>query len=102
MKKEYTITIRNPVFYWIRDRRMKKAVKKWNADLDYINRKIGTSEKLLFSWHQLVWQEIDMWIRMGDPYKPKEEFIELVNRRGFDLDQRAYLREMMQHVGMWK
>jgi len=104
MKREWvlTIKIKNPFFYWMFKRRIKKAVAKWNADLEWINRQAVNRENGFFIWQQLVWQEINLWISIGDPRRPKEELAELVKRRGFSLDERLYLKDMMIHVGMWK
>lgn len=80
--------------------RVYRAVKKWNNDVEWITSQLKTSDDV-FKWTQLVWQEIVMWIRIGDPTKPQEELDWLADRRGFSETQKAYLRSMMKHVWMW-
>ena len=54
-----------------------------------------------FKWGHLVWQEITMWIQIGDQVTV-EDFQWLANRRGFDYPMRAYLIDIMIHVGLGK
>ena len=100
MKSHYRIVIKNPLFQFMLKRRLKKAVAKWNKEIPEMLE--SCCEELCFKWGQLVWQEIDMWIRIGDPYTPKKEMDWMCERRGFSPEQRAYLIEMMTYVGMYK
>lgn len=95
--------------------RIVKAINKWEKDIPYIKKCIDEDNKTLpvipkgesyrphrmFYWNQLVWQEIKMYIRLGKPVDLKE-FIWLCDRRGFTLNERNYLKAVLQHVGLWK
>ena len=95
--------------------RINKAINKWNKDIPYIQKCIDEDNKVLpeipegesyrthrlFYWQQLVWQEVKMYIRIGQPVDLKE-FIQLCSRRGFTLNEQNYLRDLLRHVGLWK
>jgi len=101
MKKKWTITIPNPLALWLLWRRLNKAAKKWNADVERIRCDAATTPDGTFKWSQLVWQEIDMYILLGEQVQP-EEFEYLCKRRGFTPAMCVYLKEMMVSVGLGK
>ncbi len=103
MKKEFTITIKNPIYDIITKYRLKKSVKKWNKDLNKINSYIRMSKKedAYFYWTSLVWQEVGMYIWLAEQVT-KKEFNELCERRGFDTPMVNYLKTMMIFVGLGK
>jgi len=103
MKREYQITIKNPFYSIIFKLRMKRAVKKWNCDLQQIDKwvKEDKDENASFKWGQLVWQEITMWIRLSGPKTTKKELDWMCKRRGFNDIQRKYLESMMKHVWLY-
>lgn len=90
----FSIQIKNPLYDWWLRRRLSKAVDKWNRDLHIITKNIHSPEDL-FKWDQLVWQEIDMYIRLNKV----EDFSYICDRRGFNNEQRAYLKEMLEYMG---
>lgn len=85
--------------------RINRAVRKWNSDIPYINEcieKESTEDNHRgFYWNQLVWQEINMYIRMGEKIAVNE-FCWLCDRRGFTLLEQNYLQSMMQYIGLMK
>ena len=99
MKKEWTITIPNPLALWLVRRRAAKAARKWNADLGRIRSDAAGTPDGEFKWGQLVWQEITMYTRLGEQVQPAE-FEHLCERRGFTPAMRGYLREMLAHIGL--
>jgi hypothetical protein len=103
MKKDWTFTIRipNPFARWQHRRRIVKATDKWNSSVDYIMSEAKKTEDGSFKWSQLVWQEIWMYIGLGEQVEPSE-FDTLCRRRGFTPAMRWYLQEMMIHVGLGK
>lgn len=89
-------------------RKLKKAIIRWNKDLPYIKSRCAKYKKAYptedgreFYWHQLVWQEISMYIMLNKKIAPNE-FAWLCNRRGFTLEEQNYLQSMMQYVGLMK
>ncbi len=84
-------------------RKTEKAREKWNKDVNIIINYINSSKKkdATFYWSQLVWQEITMYIKIGEQVR-KDDFNWLVNRRGFDKDMINYLRNMLIYVGLGK
>ncbi len=84
-------------------RRLNKAIKKWNKDIGSIKiyMKLSQKDDPYFYWKQLVWQEIDMYIKLGEQVT-KEDFNCLIKRRGFDKYMINYLREMIIYVGLGK
>jgi len=97
-QKQWTFTIVNPIARWRFKRRMVKAVKRWNESIAPMISELPVDEQL--KWDQLVWQEIDMWIRIGEHAVVKREFEHVCERRKFNDTQRSVLRSMMAHVGM--
>lgn len=97
-------SFKNPLFYLLRRRRLKKACAKWNADIvPLINARADCAEAdrtEILMWDCLVWQEIQMWILLGSRQVVKDEFDWICDRRGFTAEQREYLKEMMKHVGL--
>lgn len=93
----------NIIKQFICDKRLDKAIKKWNRDIEIITTYINTCQKdnPYFYWKQLVWQEINMYIRL-DEQVTKKAFQCLVKRRGFDKYMVNYLREMIIYVGLGK
>lgn len=83
--------------------RMGRAIRKWNADEAWIESQIkkDNDPNASFNWKQLVWQEIWMWILIGDKTAPRREMEFLAKRRGFNKAQREYLESMMRHVWLW-
>jgi len=81
-------------------KRITKAVKKWNKDLIYIQSQTLLTENGEFKWGQLVWQEIDMYCRLGK-IVDNEELDWLCQRRGFNVEMRMYLVCMLQHIGLY-
>jgi hypothetical protein len=101
MKKNIKFCIPNPLAIFLYRLRMIRAVRKWNNDVPFIESKC-LSPGDHFKWGQLIWQEIKMWISIGDPYLPPSELQWLSERRGFDNDQQEYLKTMMKYVWMWR
>ena len=102
--KYLQIEFQNPFANWVCKYRCKKAAKRWNEDLDIINTlyiPISKKENPAFYWAQLVTQEIFMYIRLGKQVGPKE-FNDLCERRGFDIDMKDYLKDMIKYVGLGK
>ena len=101
--------LKNPLY----NHRMAKYVKKWNSDRPYIKRCItedkialenaGLSEKAnrYFYWNQLINQEIAMDIKINKKVTT-EDFIWLCDRRGFTVNERNYLRSMLQYLKLMK
>jgi len=58
--------------------------------------KVKDDSTAVLKW-TFIWQETWMWIRMGHC----ADFDWLCDRRGFDSVQRQYLRDMMEHIGLW-
>ena len=84
-------------------RRMKKALLKWNENVEYITHCIEESSdpNAGFKWTQLVWQEIIMWIRLREQVS-QEDFDWIISRRGFDQKMVSYLKSTLTHVGLSK
>lgn len=105
MKTKYKIqfNVTNYLAVFLRYLKRVKACRKWNSDRDYITSRIQSGDYKItgFKWNQLVWQEIDMYIRLMEQVDPNE-FSELCNRRGFSNDMRSYLKDMLIHVGLGK
>lgn len=53
----------------------------------------------VFSWSWLVWQELRMWRLINEPVLDNEVDW-LVHRRGFNDDQRAFLVEGAEFLGL--
>ena len=103
---------------------IEKASEKWNSDFDRLlvsmnlQREDNWDERhpntpIDFSWTQLVWQEIFMWIAISvdnclivnnaeiwpGPIT-QEDFDSVCYRRGFEDPQRNYLLEMLGCLGL--
>lgn len=77
------------------------AVAKWNADIPMLDKYIMEAEdkgREYFIW-TLVWQEIAMYILLNRQVE-FEDFQVIVDRRGFNDLQKAYLKEMLIHIGI--
>lgn len=100
MKSEWRVTIPNPLAIALYRIRYWLAVRKWNRDIPWIQAHVlpgdGYDPGSLFSWSQLVWQEIWMWCKIG--YVTKLDFEWMCERRGFNATQRAYLEHMLNHL----
>jgi len=98
---DFRILLPPTIKEFLRRGRIKKAFNKWSADVDDNQRKLDESvaNDKNFKWTHLMWQEISMWIQVGDQVKV-EDFEWLCNRRGFDYPMRAYLIDIMTHVGL--
>lgn len=92
--------MRNMYKEYIKRKRNKKAVIKWNNDLPEINKKIKNEDDY-FKWNQLVWQEIWMFISLAEQVT-EDDFLWICDRRGFTKDMANYLKEMLIHVGIGK
>lgn len=81
--------------------KLQLAAQKWNADLSTIQGKAEASvdEYAVFKWSELVWQEIQMYVFIGEQVTP-DEFDWLVKRRGFDTLMIDYLKEMLGYLGI--
>ena len=87
---------------WRIHRRLKKAAKAWNFCNRLICHIITISSDPAheqFVWCQLVWQEIDMWIRL-DRQVTYDDFELICTRRGFDATKISFLKTMLVHVGI--
>lgn len=110
--------IKQKIRFWLYRYRIKKAATKWDsaADQAYIKKCIKEDESMIpenpepgesytlhrsFYWSQLVWQEIDMYARLGEQVD-LEEFTSLCTRRGFTLNEQNYLYDMLKYIGLIK
>lgn len=84
-----------------KQRQFENVVEWWNAHATEIETNIKESdrEQEHFYWSQLVWQEITMFIQIGQPVD-QEEFSWLCDRRGFNRLQREYLAAMVKLVDL--
>lgn len=103
MKSVIEIRVPNPLYrilFWVR---MRRVVRKWNADMAIAEpfMKCLTAEDH-FKWSQLVWQEIWMWVSLAEPERAPRELPEMAKRRGFNQAQIDYIEAMMRHVWLWK
>lgn len=55
----------------------------------------------IFSWTQLVHQEVIMWSQLGKAVD-QTELDELSDRRGFNQVQRRFLKEFLVEAKLWK
>lgn len=87
--------------------RLWKVVKKWNKDLSWIRDQIekpyGSKESIVsqLKWEHLIFQEIKMRILLGIQVARKD-FDFICDRRGFNGDQRSYLRRLLKVAGLDK
>jgi len=109
MRLTFERTIRLPnylarLIFWLR---MDRATTKWNRlipkIIEWIERDTETDPNAAFKWQHLVWQEIAMWIRLGEKVD-RVDFEALCDRRGFNARMRLYLEEHLRHVWLcgWK
>jgi hypothetical protein len=94
-----SLTLKNYFKIFLCRRRIKRAAIQWNKDSNYIQVEMDATENGYLMWCQLVWQEIRMYIQIGDQVKP-DEFKQLCNRRGFNSAMTRYLIFMIKHVGL--
>lgn len=80
------------------EERIDKAVEWWNERVPWIQEQIAKDrdQNSQFKWTQLVWQEIQMYCKIGNV----EDLEELCRRRGFNKTQRIFLRKALGHVGL--
>lgn len=74
-------------------------VEWWNARAAKIEACCSTREEA-FSWGQLVWQELEMWERIGKPVGESEVDF-MVRRRGFTVEQKVFLTEGLKALNLW-
>ena len=75
----------------------------WNERAPEIEERIRTSNDPkddAFYWGQLVWQELDMYERLGQRVT-EEDLNFIILRRGFTEEQQRYLREGLIHLGLY-
>lgn len=77
------------------------AVEKWNADIPTLDKYILEAEDKTYEYFMwtLVWQEVVMYILLYRQVE-FEDFQVIVDRRGFNEIQTAYLKEMLIHIGI--
>jgi len=80
----------------------KKAVAWWNERVEsVILPDIQNQEDqrmAAFKWGQLVWQEIMMFIDLGEVREGEIDW--LTQRRGFSPLQRQFLEDALKHLGL--
>lgn len=84
--------------------RLRDVVEWWNARVDFMIQIIQAAEDPdmeHFKWSQLVWQEIEMFIRLGKEIKVGD-MNWICHRRGFSAAQKQMLEDAMAHVGLWR
>ena len=92
----------------VKNSRHKKLYKKLTTDFNIINAYIEEASELKepkkhrsFYWNQLIMQEINMYISLGEQVN-KEELEMLCDRRGFTAFEKAYLGSLISIVGLGK
>ena len=83
--------------------RLRDVVEWWNARVDFMVQIIQAADDPdmeHFKWSQLVWQEIEMFIRLGKKIKVGD-MKWICRRRGFSAAQTQMLKDAMAHVGLW-
>lgn len=107
--------IRGQVWFWapgiereVRDLGL-ELVAWWNDQAEMIEERIRVASETdededstdtQFFWGQLVWQELTMWLGLGDPVD--EEALDfMVKRRGFNDVQRVVLIAGLEVVSLW-
>lgn len=78
--------------------RLNKFCKRWNESKDILKSMMNNGESA-FKVNQLLFQEIDMWIRIGKMVSA-EEFKHMSDRRGFTPRMREYLFASLLDVGL--
>ncbi|HEY3377511.1 MAG TPA: hypothetical protein VGL77_08455 [Armatimonadota bacterium] len=73
--------------------------KRHSSDIEWFIATDDNVSEASFKWHQLAWQEIDMYIRLGTSVD-LEEFTSLCHRRYFNREQRIYLVNVLRYVGI--
>ena len=88
-------------------RRIKKYIKKWQSDINYIESEIKefnlnkqTNRGSVF-WGQLLPNEIWAYCKKNKTVGIKE-INELCYRRGFDFKMKKYLIDMLKHLNLFK
>ena len=81
----------------------RKVVDFWNSTVEMRQDFIDSSkdENRGFKWNHLVWQEINMWIRIGKQVT-YNDFKDIVERRGFDYNMAKYLLTLIEYAGLDK
>lgn len=85
---------------WLMNQRFKAFVKTWNEDVILIQG-LAQATKRDFYWAQLVKQEIEMYIKLGEVVTA-EELDALAKRREFTATETGYLHFLLTKVGLWK
>lgn len=82
------------------DQRWPLVIDKWGKDLPRILNwlKEDTRPNAELYWTQLVLQELNMWAR--EDTVSEEEFNTVCTRRGFLPQHIAYIKEMLEHIGV--
>jgi hypothetical protein len=79
-------------------------VSWWNEQLPHIMEQVAVDDaagkKGRFEWGQMVWQELEMWEKLGEPVGP-DELEWIVKRRGFNAVKSAFLLRGLRHLGLW-
>lgn len=100
----FKIQIEYDGFDFIKDYRVRKAIRYWNNNLSYIeqdSKEHKEDEHYHFRWVQLVWQELKMYCIMGKQVDPVE-LEKLSEWRGFSPEQKSFLITCLKHVGLGK
>lgn len=81
----------------------KRGAEFWNSKREYINDILAHSTDLnsdSFNWNQLVWQEIWLYASMAKPISETKDFYPLCERRGFNKEQKDFLKEAIEYMGI--
>jgi hypothetical protein len=91
---------RSPATERERTARRKRLAEKWDADTEKLQNLLvrDMDPDAVFKWNQLVTQELNMWCQ--EPVVSQQEFDFICERRGFNPEQVAYMRESLAHAGI--
>lgn len=98
LKIEFQNLFRNIIYKY----RLKRAIKYWNKNLNFINRCIQYNkekENYSFKWTQLIYQEGFMYCRIGKQVD-RNELLELSKRRGFTEEMLCFLVNWVKYIGL--
>jgi len=77
-----------------------KANIKWTSDMWAIS-EIARLSKREFHWFRLIYQEIVMYIKIGEKITV-DDLQWLITRRGFNKIESNYLKEMLKFIKLYK